>query len=254
MANLNGENVASNYKGIVNLQNLNEPIGLTPVFLQDGDGNNLPILVTKSEDLQNVLIVNAPEKTTVLGSSETIDGMSSVFGLRIKNQPFEKTVFVGDSVFAQQEIGFFIDSLNSVISSKYQWESNGFSMDFTNKYFVFGGVHSGFGVFIDEMNNICSIGDLNNNTKGLVFSLDSASGSFRTLDSGKIKGIDFDTITNIFKIGTRTANETFLGVDDTNETLIGSNNLITDEAGGAASQFLKINIGGRDYRIQLLNA
>ena len=48
-------------------------------------------------------------------------------------------------------------------------------------------------------------------------------------------------------------NFTFLQIDDTNQKLSLSNNLKSATAGGSSGQHLKINIGGTDYKIALLN-
>jgi hypothetical protein len=53
MANLNGQNIGTNYKGILNLSTLNGNINSTPQFITDGDGNNSSLSVSDTKVVVN---------------------------------------------------------------------------------------------------------------------------------------------------------------------------------------------------------
>ena len=49
------------------------------------------------------------------------------------------------------------------------------------------------------------------------------------------------------------SNSTTFGVDDIHKQLIGSGNLLVGTSGSSSGQYLKINVGGIDYVIELKN-
>ncbi len=52
MANLNGQNIGTNYKGIINIgSTINQNVSASLQSLTDGDGNNLPIQVSTSQTI-----------------------------------------------------------------------------------------------------------------------------------------------------------------------------------------------------------
>lgn len=52
MANLNGQNIGTNYKGIINIgSTINQNVSASLQSLTDGDGNNLPIKVSTSQTI-----------------------------------------------------------------------------------------------------------------------------------------------------------------------------------------------------------
>jgi hypothetical protein len=53
MANLLGQNVGDNYRGILNLATLNGNIDSTPQFITDGDGNNSSLSVSDTKVVVN---------------------------------------------------------------------------------------------------------------------------------------------------------------------------------------------------------
>ena len=67
----------------------------------------------------------------------------------------------------------------------------------------------------------------------------------------KILDSDVNKITIGDNLGN--VNSSTFGIDDSNQTLIASSNLIVGTSGSSSGNHLKINVGGNDYVIELKN-
>jgi len=126
---------------------------------------------------------------------------------------------------------------NSLINTTYNDILIGFKLDFANDIYSFGDYNN---------NDYLSINKNNSNTI-------LRAGNSIVLYQGSA-GLNLQNGVSILCDPDGNGNSSFFGLDDRNETVYGSANLITSNNGTAVSEHLKINLGGTDYVIQLRRA
>jgi hypothetical protein len=167
MANLNGENIGTNYKGIINMENLNEGIGADLQALTDGDGNFLPIKV--NNDGNNVVLeisdsdryiatidnvddsgiyLNFANSNFTYGGNNNNgnklyidDGSNSVSINSGGNSYFYaqgNTTTIGDVDYSNNATKLSIDDISSIIKTQHQNNEIGLKLDFANRLYQFG--------------------------------------------------------------------------------------------------------------------
>jgi hypothetical protein len=197
------------------------------------DFSNDEYYLGQVESLNNVVKVS--NGIVEIYATNQIYIVSGNSGLSINN--IDGITSIGDIGNENNQNQFFIDDNSSKFYTKSQGNENGLKLDFLNRFHSFGdfGV-SGYGLTIDvnsaEARLFCS---------NVYITTGNASGFQSSGNNTYIGDIDGN------------GNSTTFGIDDNNRTLIGSGNLTTGNAGGNSGQHLKINIGGTDYVIQLLN-
>lgn len=174
------------------------------------------------------------------------------------NLYFDKGIF---STFNATNNTIKLDLQNDyIISTKYNPANAGeieigLKLDFLNDFYYLGNNSSG--IFIDLDSQIYKFGDYDfGGANGTNILIDDAGSIISTRVAGSLeKGLYFDFINSLYKIGDfyATMNNTYLIINDANQKIELSNNLKSATAGGSAGQHLKINIGGTDYKIALLN-
>ena len=115
----------------------------------------------------------------------------------------------------------------------------GFSLDFLNGIKVFGNLATDTFLKIDESTG----GDLTINSVENFWVYCNNAGFYA------------NGLNNISLMGDHDGrnNNTFLGINDNLQNILASANLLTASSGSNSGQHLKINVGGTDYVIQLLN-
>jgi hypothetical protein len=148
-----------------------------------------------------------------------------------------QSVRIGDTSNVFNTLNLYIDNSNGQIFSEILGNPNGIKLDFTNNNYSFGdfGV-SGYGLVVDVVNNSAItfapfVGILTGN----------GSGFSATVSNTFIGDVDGNV------------NNTVFGVEDNTQTLLASANLLTPNTSGQSGQYLKINVGGNDYVIDLRN-
>lgn len=133
--------------------------------------------------------------------------------------------------------------------------SIGIKLDFQNNFYYLGNNSSG--IFINLDSQVYKFGDYDfGGANGTNILIDDAGSFISTRVAGSLeKGLYFDFINSLYKFGDfyATMNNTYLIINDATQKIELSNNLKSATAGGSAGQHLKINIGGTDYKIALLN-
>ena len=111
---------------------------------------------------------------------------------------------------------------------------------------------SDIGLKLDFANNQYYLGDFDVIGNGCYFVADNDN-SFSQIYSQGYNNLLADGPSTSIGDMSSTGNGTQFGVFDGAQTLIGSANLKSGTAGGASGQYLKILIGGIQYKIALLN-
>jgi hypothetical protein len=144
---------------------------------------------------------------------------------------------LGDFSITNNGTSIQIDDANSIISAVKNTIQNGLKLDFVNDNYYFGDFYN--------LNNFLNINNLIGDT--LIKALHNITlyqySAGLILQNGQSILCDPDG----------NGNSSYFGLDDTNERLTASSNLISATAGGNSGQHLKINIGGNNYKITLLN-
>lgn len=103
MANLNGQNIGTNYKGIINIgSTINQNVSASLQSLTDGDGNNLPIQVSTTR----VVIGGASGTGTLAIRGDGTNPIArfednagnSVLAIPATNSAFATMVFSGENI------------------------------------------------------------------------------------------------------------------------------------------------------------
>lgn len=129
-----------------------------------------------------------------------------------------------------------INLTNDIIKTQYSSNDIGLKLDFLNNLYIFGddsSVASGAFSYAEA--------DSANFTFKIKTGAPAVTNIYANNDITKMGDVDV------------AANGTTFGVDDTAEKLTASANLLSNTAGGTSGQHIKINIGGTDYKIALLN-
>jgi hypothetical protein len=165
----------------------------------------------------------------------------------------------------------FVEDITSKIRTSYTSTDIGLQLDFANLTFTLGDYAGNFNetrFIVDDTNTIVKT-TFENNDIGLkldfaigIYSLMSSDNSYIQLGNGSffvgMSGGDaclgnfgnYDVFIGDYYSA---VNNTFLAIDDTNQRLELSGNLEASTAGASSGKFLKITIGGVDYKIALLN-
>lgn len=145
-------------------------------------------------------------------------------------------------------INFEINDQFQQIITSLNYSALGLKIDFANSSFYLGdfdGLNNGTNIVVND--NTARIG-LTANDQLLLY-----GGNYVELRTSLNSSLMLDN--NISKFGDtiNTGNSSIFGVDDSNQTLIASFNLIVGTSGSSSGQHLKINVGGTDYVIELKN-
>ena len=107
-----------------------------------------------------------------------------------------------------------------------------------------------FGLFIDRT-VVTYLGDYNGNYNNTRQIIDDTLQNIQLITTNAC--LELDTTTTITRFGDllNIQNGNYFGLDDTNNKLIGSTNLLSGTSSGNSGQHIKINIGGTDYKIRL---
>lgn len=141
---------------------------------------------------------------------------------------------IGDVFSLVNGTTFNVEDNNQIIKSTYGGADVGLKLDFANGIYTFGDFNTnptGNFIYIDYT-GLISTQNVFNGSEGIV--LDMGNRNFLLGDPGNING-------------------THLVIDDANQVFSLSGNLSANTAGASSGQFLKVRIGGVDYKIALLN-
>jgi len=163
------------------------------------------------------------------------------------------------------------------LDSQEQGIKSGFSFDFINAAFQFGDIPAGNLIYLEgggvdfrtnNMSNGLFLGYSSNEYKFGNYNGSSFYKNFISLTNGFF----INSYENVFLIGENTKavvylnnnlgivymgdtaginNNCVFGIDDNNQTLYGTSNLLSTTAGANTNQHLKIRVNGIDYKIQL---
>lgn len=135
-------------------------------------------------------------------------------------------------------IYFNIDNLNNFLSVQTGGVDVGLKLDFANSDYTFG--YTGdFGWNISNGGTCGFYINTAGDWSGLVVNFDFPyTGSLQSVIIGDQASL---------------GNGSIFGVNDIDEKLVASANLLSNTAGGSSGQHLKIKVGGTDYKIALLN-
>lgn len=122
MANLNGQNIGTNYKGIINIgSTINQNVTSSLQSLTDGDGNNLSIQVSTSQ-----IIIGGGTSTgrlVVRGDGTNpafrVESSSGTAGLTVANNGIQVTIFelsVTDNITVGQTRGLYYGSRVGILA------------------------------------------------------------------------------------------------------------------------------------------
>jgi hypothetical protein len=142
--------------------------------------------------------------------------------------PFNSGLAFGDSYLVN-------DTTASVLKTVYSGNDIGLKLDFGNSQYFFGDYTTnptGNFLLVDMGGSIICSSSVFYGSEGIV--LDMANRIYLLGDPGNL-------------------NNTYLTIDDTNQRWEMSSNLSANTAGASSGQFLKVRIGGVDYKIALLN-
>jgi len=127
-----------------------------------------------------------------------------------------------------------VDDFNKIIKTTSRGDEIGFNLDFTSDIYLFGDYNN---------NDYLSINKNNSNTI-------LKAGNSIVLYQGRA-GLNLQNGVSILCDPDGNGNSSYFGLDDINQTVYGSANLITTNNGTPVNEHLKINLGGTDYVIQL---
>jgi hypothetical protein len=156
-----------------------------------------------------------------------------------------------------------LDGINNIIYSNYQGNDIGLKVDFANLYYALGTADGGdfatsiFGIKADVATYKVTVGDtwVNNATNIIIDA--SANQVIYTQNAGYQIGLTLDFASKRYFIGDDNvlAYDAYLGVESsaTRNAIIAGVQLTAASAGTASGQFLKVRIGGVDYKLALLN-
>lgn len=208
-----------------------------------------------------------------LGKDDGAD-INNTFGFVTENLHYAA---IGDIGSAQNDTRFVVDDFIQTIYTRNNGTEKGLKLDFVNSTFnlgfpITGGVEARLD--IAGNNYYVDLGDYSNTVNGLGFLIDVSNDIIKTYKSTGDKGLNLDFANNVYWIGdvingnigficeageskmgdyNGNNNGTVLGVSDSTEQIIASPNLSAPSAGSSSGQFLKIKVGGVDYKIALLN-
>lgn len=143
------------------------------------------------------------------------------------------------------EIGFY--DIQNAKNFKWVYDDNIFTITTNfNNYTL--------GYIISSIDFRVVLGDYGSSIKGDYLTIDNTYEQIYTSMSDTPFGILVDR-TNRVTLGDINGNfnSTYFSVNDFDQTLLFSNNLKTSSSGSNSGQHLKVNVGGVDYVIQLLN-
>jgi len=109
------------------------------------------------------------------------------------------------------------------------------------------GIKLDFGIFSYKF------GDFNITNNGVYLECDDDNGIIRLYSGGGHTNFEGDGSTTYIGDVGGAVNQTRFGVDDTNQKLIASSNLLVGSSGATSGQHLKIKVGTTDYVIELKN-
>lgn len=122
MANLNGQNIGTNYKGIITIgSTINQNISSSLQSLTDGDGNNLPIQVSTTQIIigggssAGRLVVRGDGTNPVF----RVESSSGTAGLTVASNGIQVTIFelsVTDNVSIGQTRGLYYGSRVGILA------------------------------------------------------------------------------------------------------------------------------------------
>ena len=180
MANLLGQNIGTNYKGILNLDTINTPLDATLRAVTDGEGNasGLKLSTTDSSFSGNVGIgTNAPTTLLDLRGSLTIQRDTANFTMRLGN----------------------LGQINSYIDCNTNNQFYLVDATFSNS-FILNNLGSGFGVVPIASTRLAVKGTgTTSGTTALLVQNSAGTDIFKVQDNGKVElgGLTFEnTIIN----------------------------------------------------------
>ena len=159
----------------------------------------------------------------------------TVFETGLKLDNVNNLYSFGDWINANSGTLFEIDDLNEIILTKRNVTNiNGLKIDFGNNDYFFGDFANAFGLRLNVANTTYGIFDFAN---------------------GYYYGLYINSNDGVTAIGDYefAVNGTNLLIDDNNQRLQVSNNLIDNAAGAASGNYLTIWNNGNEYKIALLN-
>ena len=137
----------------------------------------------------------------------------------------------------QNVLGYVVnDSTNNILKTMAGGNNIGLNIDFANGVYVLGDYDGVFG-------------------SNAYFKYDFTNNTMKAVVNSGYEGLFIDGTSQVHKIGLSPGNNSdcFIGVDVQNQTLI-TKNTTQASAGSTSGEYLKINVGGTDYVIELFNA
>ena len=223
-------------------------------------------------DLQNWYIINGGGWGELSLFNDIIGDTN---GINIQQTNTAPQVFLGDFYGINNGTSLKIEDNPQLIRTYYGGNEIGLKLDFANNSYVLGGINDGYNVRVTgfDPNGGVDIGDYNLYASGTQINLRQEL--IKTQFNGNDIGLKLDFASNQYSLGDLNANYNFvvdgpngrcvmgdfngnvngtqLEIDDANQVFSLSGNLSTNTAGASSGQFLKIRIGGIDYKIALLN-
>ena len=222
------------------------------------DGSNSFAKITKNNDFNNGLTLDFIIQKYSLGTTDNgfyidatngilIGTCSSSFIYTCTNSGFSSGIvfdngntIIGDVNNTYNGLNFLVSSSSNFIYSVYNTIQKGLLLNYTNsnENFRFGDWDNNRYLECSQNNNSVTLYS-NDTLKMLIYG--SNAGFYAS------PGLTFigDYVGNV--------NNTLFGVNDDNQTLYATNNLLVGTSGSISGQHLKINVGGTDYVIELKN-
>jgi hypothetical protein len=124
MANLNGQNIGTNYKAFINIgSTINQNVSASLKPLTDGDGNNLPIQVSTAQivigggNSTGRLVVRGDGTNPIVSFEGSAGTATYVINAAGNRHTFTGEVNISDNVIVQQTRGYFWNSRGGIATS-----------------------------------------------------------------------------------------------------------------------------------------
>lgn len=205
----------------------------------------------------------------IAGAIQTQSNNGNDDGLKIENQ----IVTLGDYANILNQQKFTIDQSTLKTYTSYNGNVTGLQLDFNTLLYEIGDINNAItntvfrveangyiscqnaggtdGFDLDFINRLYKFGNINNGYNGTQIEIDDGSKIIKTKSATDDRGINLDFTNKAYKFDDSPSGRYF-GLDANNDTLIASQVLAIANS-GTSGTYLKINVNGTPYVIELLN-